>query len=63
MSIHPLSGQIAHTETLINVPRLISAYYTRQPDVADSAQRVAFGSHTYERNEKPGVFVHTEWLA
>ncbi len=39
MSIHPLAGQIAPYETLINVPRLISAYYTHQPDVADSAQR------------------------
>jgi len=27
------------------------------------AQRDAFGSHTYERNEKPGEWIHTEWLA
>jgi 6-phosphogluconate dehydrogenase len=25
------------------------------------AQRDAFGSHTYERRDKPGVFVHTDW--
>ena len=25
------------------------------------AQRDYFGSHTYERNDKPGVAVHTEW--
>jgi 6-phosphogluconate dehydrogenase len=26
------------------------------------AQRDAFGSHTYERRENPGTFVHTDWL-
>jgi 6-phosphogluconate dehydrogenase len=25
------------------------------------AQRDYFGSHTYERIDNPGVFVHTEW--
>ena len=25
------------------------------------AQRDFFGSHTYERNDAPGVAVHTEW--
>jgi 6-phosphogluconate dehydrogenase len=25
------------------------------------AQRDYFGSHTYERSDEPGVFVHTEW--
>jgi phosphoglucomutase len=44
MSIHPLAGQIAPHEMLVNIPRLISAYYTRQPDVANPAQRVAFGT-------------------
>ena len=27
------------------------------------AQRDFFGSHTYERNDAPGVAVHTEWKA
>ena len=25
------------------------------------AQRDAFGSHTYERRDNPGVFIHTDW--
>jgi phosphoglucomutase len=29
---------------LVNVPRLISAYYTAEPDVSDPAQKVAFGT-------------------
>ena len=32
MSVHPLAGQKAPYEILINVPRLISAYYTHRPD-------------------------------
>ncbi len=35
----------------------------RLPAYVTQAQRDAFGSHTYERNEKPGTFIHTEWLA
>ncbi len=41
----------------------IESYGTdRLPAYVTQAQRDAFGSHTYERNEKPGEFVHTEWL-
>jgi 6-phosphogluconate dehydrogenase len=42
----------------------IEGYATaRLPAYLTQAQRDAFGSHTYERNEKPGEFIHTEWLA
>jgi len=44
MSIHPLAGKPAPLEALVNVPRLVSAYYTHQPNPADPAQRVAFGT-------------------
>lgn len=44
MSLHPMAGKPAPYEMLVNVPRLISAYYTREPDPADPAQRVAFGT-------------------
>jgi 6-phosphogluconate dehydrogenase len=41
----------------------IESYATaRLPAYVTQAQRDAFGSHTYERNEKPGEFIHTEWL-
>jgi len=29
---------------LVNVPRLVTAYYVYQPDVHEAAQRVAFGT-------------------
>ncbi len=44
MTIHPLAGKPAPLEMLINVPRLMSAYYTHQPDVTVSTERVAFGT-------------------
>jgi len=44
MAIHPLAGKPAPREILVNVPRLISEYYTSHPDPADPAQQVAFGT-------------------
>ncbi len=44
MSVHPLAGKPAPREILVNVPRLISEYYTNHPDPADPAQQVAFGT-------------------
>ncbi len=42
----------------------VEAYATaRLPAYLTQAQRDAFGSHTYERNDDVGTFVHTEWLA
>ncbi|NUO54177.1 MAG: NADP-dependent phosphogluconate dehydrogenase [Polyangiaceae bacterium] len=39
------------------------AYRTaRLPQNLTQAQRDAFGAHTYERTDRPGVFVHTDWL-
>ncbi len=44
MAIHPLAGQLAPYESLINVPRLISAYYNLQPDPANPLHQVSFGT-------------------
>ncbi len=44
MGLHPLAGKPAPHDMLVNVPRLISAYYTGEPDPAEPAQRVAFGT-------------------
>jgi len=42
--IDPLAGRPAPSNRLVDVPRLITAYYTGQPDPAIAAQRVAFGT-------------------
>jgi phosphoglucomutase len=40
----PLAGKLAPASGLVDVPRLIAAYYADQPDPAVPAQRVAFGT-------------------
>jgi phosphoglucomutase len=44
MEAHPLAGQPVPRELLVNVPRLISAYYTHRPDASVPEQQVAFGT-------------------
>ncbi len=44
MSTHPLAGKPAPRDILINVPRLITAYYANRPDPALPEQQVAFGT-------------------
>lgn len=44
MATHPLAGKPAPHDILVNVPRLISAYYTYHPDASIPEQQVAFGT-------------------
>jgi phosphoglucomutase len=44
MATHPLAGKPAPRELLVNVPRLVSAYYTGRPDPSVPEQQVAFGT-------------------
>jgi phosphoglucomutase len=44
MKISPLAGKPAPAGILVNVPRLLTAYYTGVPDPSVPEQRVAFGT-------------------
>jgi phosphoglucomutase len=44
MKISPLAGKPAPPGILVNVPKLVTAYYTGVPDPKVPAQRVAFGT-------------------
>jgi phosphoglucomutase len=44
MPVSPHAGKPAEPWMLVNVPRLITAYYTERPDPAIREQRVAFGT-------------------
>jgi len=44
MKIHELAGQSAPQSMLANIPRIVSAYYTHQPDSTESGQQVVFGT-------------------
>lgn len=63
MSVHELAGKPAPYSMLVNVPRLIAAYYTRRPDVENPAQRVAFGTSGHRGTSINGSFNETHILA
>jgi phosphoglucomutase len=44
MSTANQPGTVPTPDTLVNIPRLITAYYALHPDPANPAQRVAFGT-------------------
>ncbi|MFW6323221.1 MAG: phosphoglucomutase (alpha-D-glucose-1,6-bisphosphate-dependent) [Guyparkeria sp.] len=44
MPLHELAGQLPPRDYLVDVPRLISAYYQAEPDPEDPAQRIGFGT-------------------
>lgn len=56
MSLHQLAGKPAPLELLVNVPRLVSAYYTGHPDVTDVAQQVSFGTSGHRGTSSEGSF-------
>src|SRR5688572_24406129 len=43
-SIHARAGKPPDAAVLVDVPRLVTAYFTRRPDASVSAQQVAFGT-------------------
>ena len=61
--MHPLAGQPATDDLLVNIPRLVSGYYTIQPDQAESSQRVAFGTSGHRGTSSKGSFNEAHILA
>ena len=59
MKINPAAGKLPDPSTLVNIPRLITAYYAQQPDVANPAQRVAFGTSGHRGSSFSNSF--NEW--
>ena len=60
---HPLAGQPAPRELLANIPRLISAYYTEEPNPKEAAQQVAFGTSGHRGSSTEGSFNEAHILA
>jgi phosphoglucomutase len=48
---------------LVDVPRLVSAYYTRRPNVEDPAERVAFGTSGHRGSSLRGSFNEAHIIA
>jgi phosphoglucomutase len=63
MTISALAGKPAPKEMLVNVPRLISAYYTESPSLEDPSQTVSFGTSGHRGSSFRGSFTETHILA
>ena len=59
IKINPLAGKLAEPSSLVNVPRLITAYYSNLPDPAIPAHRVAFGTSGHRGSAFENSF--NEW--
>ncbi len=60
---NPLAGQPAPADRLVDVPLLITAYYSLKPDPAASAQRVAFGTSGHRGSSFDSSFNENHVLA
>jgi len=63
MSVHKLAGKPAPRELLINVPRLVSAYYTYKPNPQQRRQRVSFGTSGHRGSSLEHSFNENHILA
>ena len=63
MKVDPRAGKLPAPSLLVNVPRLITAYYTLQPDVAVPEQRVAFGTSGHRGSSFDASFNELHILA
>ena len=63
MALSPLAGKPAPKALLIDPARLESEYYGRQPDPADPAQRVSFGTSGHRGSAYKGSFNEAHILA
>jgi len=63
MKLHPLAGKPAPASMLVNVPRLITAYYSERPDPHVEAQRVAFGTSGHRGSAFERAFNEAHILA
>lgn len=63
MVANPRAGQPALPEDLVDLPHLVTAYYTTQPDPDDVAQQVAFGTSGHRGSALNGAFNEAHILA
>jgi phosphoglucomutase len=54
--MHPLAGQRARPEDLVDLNALVGAYHDRRPDPTDPAQRVSFGTSGHRGSSLDGAF-------
>ena len=60
---NPAAGKPVDPAALVNVPRLVTAYFASKPDPADPAQRVAFGTSGHRGSSLKNSFNENHILA
>ncbi|KXK59505.1 phosphoglucomutase [Micromonospora rosaria] len=60
---HPRAGQPAQPADLVDVPRLVTAYYAEHPDPDDPAQQVSFGTSGHRGSSLKRAFNERHILA
>ena len=63
LGVSPLAGQLAPESLRVNVPRLVSAYYSERPDPAVPQQRVQFGTSGHRGSAFTNTFNEPHILA
>ncbi|MCB0586400.1 MAG: phosphoglucomutase (alpha-D-glucose-1,6-bisphosphate-dependent) [Phaeodactylibacter sp.] len=63
MALHPLAGKTAHPDQLVNLPRLITAYFTDEPRPSMQEQRVSFGTSGHRGSSLKNSFNEHHILA
>ncbi|MGA8599589.1 MAG: phosphoglucomutase (alpha-D-glucose-1,6-bisphosphate-dependent) [Bryobacteraceae bacterium] len=63
MPIDPRAGKPAEPSMLVNIPRLITSYYTLHPDPAEKTQQVAFGTSGHRGSSFESSFNEDHILA
>src|SRR5579859_3767893 len=63
MTVDPRAGKLPAPSALVHVPRLMTAYYAREPDLSQPAQRVAFGTSGHRGSALDGAFNERHILA
>ena len=63
VNVSPLAGKVAPASMLVNVPRLMTAYFVGQPDLAVPSQRVAFGTSGHRGSSFNNAFNEAHILA
>lgn len=56
MDVSPLAGKPAPQSILVNIPKLVSAYYTNHPDPSDKSQLVEFGTSGHRGTSLKNTF-------
>jgi phosphoglucomutase len=63
MKVSPYAGKPAEESMLVNVPKLVTAYYADSPDPSVPAQRVAFGTSGHRGSSLDHAFNEEHILA